>query len=408
MKPSVGDRLEIEIIKVVHGGYGLGRHNGFVIFVKGALPGEKVAVEIREVKKSHGYAHLLEVLSDSHYRKPHIWPEADHSRPTASRVGGADYGYIQRDYQLELKRLILEDSLVRFGKVGGHFAGSVSVSALPGDDSGLHWRTRTTLHVSSDGAVGPYAEGTHTVVPVTSLPLSTKESEALGVLSGDFAGHQSVRIVHPSRSEPRLIIDRQKPEPITEWGADIPFQLTDQSFWQVHKSAATILFDTVATAVKQLSANPEAIHWDLYGGVGLLARALLESFGADAKVVSVESEEEASRYAELNLEAFPNARAVASSTEQFLAHDDGSHAAGPLGVVVLDPPRSGAKEAVVRRISDRTPEAIVYVACDPVALGRDLGLFRERGYLPTNITSLDLFPHTHHFESIAVLRRELD
>ena len=408
MKPSVGDRLELEISKVVHGGFGLARHDGFVIFVKGVLPGETVTAELYQIKKSHGYAHLLEVNSESPYRKPHIWPEADHSRPVASRAGGADFGHIQRDYQLEIKRLVLEDSLMRFGKVEDRLAGSVSVGALPGDDSGLHWRTRTSLHVSSDGTVGPYAQASHTVVPVTSLPLSTRESEALGVLSGDFSGHQRVRVVHPSRSEPRLIIDQQKPEPITEWVADIPFQLTDQSFWQVHNSAATTLFDSVASAVSQLSVDPEATHWDLYGGVGLLARALLESLSKDATVISVESDEEASRFAALNLEGFPNSRAVASSTEQFLAHDDDAYDSGPLGVVVLDPPRSGAKEVVVKRICDRAPEAIVYVACDPVALGRDLGLFWERGYLPTQISGLDLFPHTHHFESIAVLQKETD
>ena len=403
MKPSVGDRLDLEISKVVHGGFGLARHDGFVIFVKGVLPGEIVTAELYQVKKSHGYAHLLEVNSESAYREPHIWPEADHSRPIASRVGGADYGHIQRDYQLELKRLVLEDSLVRFGKVAEHLAGSVSVGALPGDDSGLHWRTRTTLHVSSDGTVGPYAEATHTVVPVTSLPLSTRESEALGVLSGDFSGHRRIRIVHPSRSEPRLIIDQQKPEPITEWVGEIPFQLTDQSFWQVHRSAATTLFDSVASSVSQLSVDPKATHWDLYGGVGLLARALLESLSTDATVISVESDEEASRFAASNLDPFPSARAVASSTEEFLTHHDDSHDSGPLGVVVLDPPRSGAKEVVVQRICDRTPQAVVYVACDPVALGRDLGLFRERGYVPTNITGLDLFPHTHHFETVATL-----
>ena len=408
MKPSVGDRLEIEIIKVVHGGFGLARQDGFVIFVKGALPGEKVAAEVYEVKKSHGFAHLLEVSTESPYRKPHIWPEADYSRSIASRVGGADYGHIQRDYQLELKRLILEDSLVRFGKVGKQLAGSVSVSALPGDDAGLHWRTRTTLHVSSDGTVGPYAEASHTVVPVASLPLSTGESEALGVLSGDFSGHQRIRVVHPSRSEPRLIIDQQKPEPITEWVADIPFQLTDQSFWQVHHYAATALFDSVVSTVRQLSLDPKATHWDLYGGVGLLARALLDSLGPDARVVSVESDEEASRFAASNLEPFHNARAVASATEDFLTHHDDSHNSGPLGVVVLDPPRSGAKEVVVHRICERIPHAVVYVACDPVALGRDLGLFRERGYLPTQMSGLDFFPHTHHFETIAVLQKETD
>jgi tRNA/tmRNA/rRNA uracil-C5-methylase (TrmA/RlmC/RlmD family) len=407
VKPSVGDRLDLEISKVVHGGFGLARHDGFVIFVKGVLPGETVTAELYQVKKSHGYAHLMDVSSASPHRKAHVWPEADHSRPIHSRVGGADYGHIERDYQRELKRLILEDSLIRFGRVGEDLAGSVSVGALPADDSGLHWRTRTILHVSPDGTVGPYAEETHTVVPVTSLPLSTPESEALGVLSGDFSGHRRIRIVHPTRSEPRLIIDEQKAEPITEWVGEIPFHLSDQSFWQVHRSAATTLFDSVASAVTQIPVDPDATHWDLYGGVGLLARALLESLGKDATVVSVESDKEASRFAASNLAQFPRARAVASSTEEFLTHHDGSHDLGPLGVVVLDPPRSGAKEAVVQRIRERAPQAVVYVACDPVALGRDLGLFRERGYTPTEITGLDLFPHTHHFETIAVLHKEM-
>jgi tRNA/tmRNA/rRNA uracil-C5-methylase (TrmA/RlmC/RlmD family) len=406
VKPSVGDRLYLEISKVVHGGFGLARHDGFVIFVKGVLPGEWITAELYQVKRSHGYAHLLEVISESVYRKPHIWPEADHSRPIHARVGGADYGYIQRDYQLELKRLILEDSLVRFGKVDGSLAASVSVGALPGDDHGLHWRTRTTLHVSSDGTVGPYAEASHTVVPVTSLPLSTRESAAVGVLSGDFLGHQRIRVVHPSRSEPRLIIDRQKPEPITEWVGQIPFQLSDQSFWQVHKSAATILFDLVLSTLKQIYVNPEATHWDLYGGVGLFSRAVLESVGQDSRVVSVESDGEASRFAATNLESFPNARAVASSTEGFLAHDDDAHDVGPLGVVVLDPPRSGARDEVVHRVCERTPEAVIYVACDPVAMGRDLNSFRGRGYVPVEVAALDLFPNTHHFESVAVLRND--
>ena len=405
MKPSVGDRLELEISKVVHGGFGLARHEGFVIFVKGVLPGETVTAELHEVKKSHGYAHLLDVSAASPYRKSHIWPEADHARPIHSRVGGADYGHIQRDYQLELKRLILEDSLVRFGRVGEDLAGRVSVRALPGDDSGLHWRTRTTLHVSDDGTVGPYAEATHTVVPVTSLPLSTRESESLGVLSGDFAGHQRIRIVHPSRSEPRLIIDQQRPEPITEWVGEIPFQLSDQSFWQVHRSAANALFDSVATAVRGLSVNPEAIHWDLYGGVGLLARALIDSIGPNARVISVESDEQASLFAGTNLSEFSGATAVSSPTEEYLARPDSDFGPTPIGVVVLDPPRSGAKETVVHGICDRNPEAVVYVACDPVALGRDLGLFRERGYTPTHIEGLDLFPHTHHFETVVTLNK---
>ena len=408
MKPQRGDLLELEVSKVVHGGYGLARHDGFVLFVKGALPGEVISARVTEAKKSHGIADLLEVLSASDSRVPHIWPEADVSREPGQRAGGADYGHINLDYQRELKTEILRDSLERFGRLDPSLSISCEVGAIPGEESGQHWRTRVVLNVDDRGQAGPYAEGTHRVIPVESLPLATPAINELGAHRMEWSGHQKIRIVDNSQDPPRLVIDSQKPEPITQWVGDIPFRLTDQSFWQVHHSAATTLFDDVSRRIASLPLTTDLEHWDLYAGVGLFGRAIGEALGPAVKVTSVESDSESTEFAAANLTNAVGARAVSLSTEKFVAEaaSQNHESSLPVGVVVLDPPRSGAGKTVIDALGAIRPQAVIYVACDPVALGRDMGIFREHGYLPSDIVAFDLFPHTHHFETLVTFTPE--
>ncbi|MEK9578535.1 MAG: class I SAM-dependent RNA methyltransferase, partial [Aquiluna sp.] len=120
------------------------------------------------------------------------------------------------------------------------------------------------------------------------------------------------------------------------------------------------------------------------------------------RVTSVESDTESSRYAAKNLEDVAGVESVDAETLKFLRAV--SNDPLELGVVVLDPPRSGANKEIVELIAAKNPAGIVYVACDPVALSRDLAYFAERGYEPTEIKGLDLFPHTHHMEAVATLR----
>ena len=205
----------------------------------------------------------------------------------------------------------------------------------------------------------------------------------------------------PSDSDPRLILDDQTEETITEYAGGHAFQLSDQGFWQVHRLAADFLFSTVKNVAADSGADSLRRNWDLYGGVGLFAKALIDAFAPNAAVTTVESDENASAHARNNLSSHPNARAVSQDTLSFLREQAGGHS--DLGVVVIDPPRAGAKAEVVERLAGAKPQAIIYVACDPVALSRDLGLFAEKGYLPTTITGVDMFPHTHHMEAVAVI-----
>ena len=404
MKPYVGQTLELEIIKLVHGGWGLARHEGFVVFVKGVLPGEQIIAVIREVKKNHANAELVALEQASNARVSHVWPEAEWVRPAHQRAGGADYGHIDRPEQLTFKTDILRDSLERFGHVDPDIAALTSVAAVGGETDGLHWRTRVSLQVNDEGIAGPYAENSHTVVPVETLPLAVEEIEQLGAHRGSWSGHSRIRLIRPTDGSARLVIDRQRPDLIVETVGQHRFQLSDQGFWQVHSRAADTLFSQVKRLALDVEVQEGATHLDLYGGVGLFARALLDAYGENTAVVTVEADSDASHNAGINLSDAAGARAVASTAKAYLTRLHGQES--PIGTVVLDPPRSGAEKEVISELLRLSPKAIIYVACDPVALGRDISRFAEGGYQVAEVNGFDLFPHTHHMEAVALLTSE--
>ena len=176
---------QLEITTMAHGGSGIGRLDGRLVFTPGVIPGEVVEVEIVEdSKKSLWRAQPVRIISPSPHRIPQIWPEADLSRPWSLRAGGADYGHIELSHQRTLKTDILRDALQRFGGLSGDLVESLVVQGVPGDDErdGLAWRTRVSLHADGEGRLGPYAEKSHTVIPVTSLPLATENIQNCGVL----------------------------------------------------------------------------------------------------------------------------------------------------------------------------------------------------------------------------------
>lgn len=417
MALNTGDIVELEVTKVVHGGDGLTRHEGFVIFVRGGLPGERVLARVYSVKKSHAFADLIEVLVPSAHRVAHIWPEADVARAPEARAGGADYGHIDLDYQRVLKTDILREALTRYGGVSEDFVRSVHVEPVNGSADALRWRTRVTLNVDSTGLAGPYAERTNQVIAVDSLPLAASALEALGIHHGDWSGHSRIRLVQSSTGQPRVIIDTQKPQPLTEKVGDEVFHLSDHSFWQVHRGAAETLDALVSEALAAGLAgsggfspvDPMAQHFDLYSGVGLFAKAIGRAYGPDSRIIAVESDSGATDFTTKNLRHYLHSEVANSDVKRFLQSftPEGTvgteGTAGTVGTVVLDPPRTGAKAEVVGHIIALRPQQVIYVACDPVALGRDVRLFRDAGYELVSVKGVDLFPHTHHMEAVASL-----
>lgn len=401
--------LDLDITTMAHGGSGIGRIDGRVVFCPGVIPGETVEVELVETsKKSLWRAQPISVPKPSPHRIAHIWPEADISRPYPARAGGADYGHIALTHQRELKTAILRDALTRFGKLSDSVANRVSVAAVDGDHerNGLHWRTRVTLHALPTGQLGPYAEKSHTVIPVTSLPLASEPIVDSGVLAEAYEGVTSLRVLDTTGSGVRLIIDDQKPADIVERVGTTEFALSDHSFWQVHHQAPAVLTGAMGRAIQRDFFDPEAQNLDLYSGVGLLGHALASLAPGTTRLTAVESDDLAINYVSQNLRGVADVDPVAARVDQWLSHAVASRSAADTGAweratVILDPPRSGAKSDVIESLTQLGVAQIVYVACDPVALGRDTALLAEAGYEPVFFEAWDLFPHTHHMETIA-------
>jgi tRNA/tmRNA/rRNA uracil-C5-methylase (TrmA/RlmC/RlmD family) len=392
--------LELEIEKVAHGGIFVARHEGRVVFVSHTAPGEKVKAKVYEDKGgSFCRAETLEVLSPSKNRVSHIWKEADRLG-----AGGAEFGHLALDYQRSLKTDVLEESLSRMAGISQR----VQVLPVPGDETtnGLGYRTRVQLHVSAEGVAGPYQERTHNVVPVKSLPLAVTEINELGIHLKNWQDVKRIEIATASTGGIQWFIDKKLKgdKKLTERAVGRSFRISSGGFWQVHRGAAELL----ATEVIELSdgLDIEANNLDLYGGVGLFSGALATKYGKKLNITTVESSKVATSDASANLVDLAKHKAVAAPVEGFLRLQikQGLQLAG--ATVILDPPRAGAGKTVVDQLVFLEPKKILYVACDPVSLARDLKAFMGSGYRLEQIRSYDLFPHTHHFETIASLVKE--
>ena len=174
------------------------------------------------------------------------------------------------------------------------------------------------------------------------------------------------------------------------------FVVAPDGFWQSHVEAPRVLVETV---LGMLRPEPGERVLDLYAGVGLFAAFLADAVGEAGRVVAVEGSHIACQDARTNLP--PGVRVEHGPVERVLAsaYDE------PFDLVVLDPPREGARRPVVEQIVDRAPRAVAYVACDPAALARDLATFAELGYALRDLRAFDLFPMTHHVECVALLTK---
>ncbi|GAA1984699.1 class I SAM-dependent RNA methyltransferase [Microbacterium pumilum] len=437
---AAGGLLDLDITGVAHGGVFIGRHEGRVVFVPDAIPGERVRVRVTDAagddsdRKRFWRGEALEILDASPYRRRHVWRQADIDVPPEDRPGGADFGHIDLDHQRALKLEVLTDALHRIGGLDVH-AGISGPSAPLAEDlehamaeetpDGTRWRTRVSLHVDADGRVGPFAARSHRVIPVADLPLATDEVQrvALGLTSGKPG---RIDVVQPSDGRVRVIPrpesnrrrsarpDERAREVVLERVGDRDFRVDAGGFWQVHRLAAHALTDLVTARLRDGSGGwavePDAWHLDLYGGVGLFAATLGDLGGPLTRVTSVESDPRATDHAKENLAEWVGARAETARVDRWLARTVVEASAGARerlsrGIVVLDPPRSGAGRQVVESVAALDPARVVYVACDPVALARDLAIFRTAGYETGQVDALDLFPNSHHVEAVAVLTR---
>lgn len=381
--PNLLDRvLELDVGPVAHGGHCVARLDGRVVFVRHALPGERVRAVVTEDR--HGgfcRADAVRVLRASPDRVPApcVWARA-------GGCGGCDFQHASLPAQRSLKAEVLAEQLRRLGGVER----PVEVEELPG--GALGWRRRVRLAVGADGRAGLRAHRSHEVIPIADCSLAP-----VGLLPPVLDRHW------PPGDEVAVELDADgvahagpDPGPVVQRAAGREWRLLPGAFWQVHPELA----DTLCAVVGEWSALPAGGRaWDLYGGAGVLASVLADRAGPTGAVLVVESDRAAVRSGRDALADLPCVHWRLGRVERMLP---ALLAAGRPDVVVADPPRKGLGRSVVEAIVSARPDRLVYVACDPAALGRDVGLLAARGYRLADLRAFDAFPMTHHFESVAL------
>ncbi|NYI85764.1 TRAM domain-containing protein [Saccharopolyspora hordei] len=399
-----GRRLEVEVGPVAHGGHCVARHEGRVVFVRHALPGEVVVAEVTE-DAGGGFcrADAVEVRTPAAGRVSPPCPLADMARGR-DRCGGCDWQHASAETQRELKAAVVAEQLQRIAGIDW----PVRVRELPGGL--LRWRTRARLAVDRRGRAGFRAHRSHRVIPVADCPITAADAMA-EVTDRRWRPGAELTVVEDARGEVHVTAVDHKPQrrrgrPVAravrggavarESAGGRAFDVSVQGFWQVHAAAPDVFSETVA----RMAAVPAGgVAWDLYGGVGLFAAVLAEQAGPSGSVLLVESSARAVEDAVANLRDLPQVSFRAGTVERVTEDED-----LPVpDVVVLDPPRKGAGRAVVEAVTSRRPSRVVHVACDPAALARDVGLYAERGYRLRELEAFDAFPMTHHVECIALL-----
>lgn len=365
----MGERYEALVGPVAHGGHCVVRVPAGdpddetatrVVFTRHTLPGEVVVVQITEGTDGDRFwrGDAVEVLEPSRDR---VTPPCSFSGP--DRCGGCDFQHVSLPAQRDLKLDVVREQMVRLARMSPEdplLAGLV-VEPVPGDVDGLRWRTRGRFVDLGDGRRG------------------MRKFRSTDVIEVDDCLIESL-------------------EPASHTVHGVAFQVAPGGFWQVHPGAPEVLVDTV---LEMLDPRAGEAVLDLYAGVGLFGRFLAERVGAEARLVAVEGNSTAAGLAKRNLSGLAKVRVSAGDVAGVLGREYDE----PFDLVVLDPPREGARRAVVDQVVDRAPRAVAYVACDPAALARDVALFAERGYRLTALRAFDLFPMTHHVECVALLER---
>jgi tRNA/tmRNA/rRNA uracil-C5-methylase (TrmA/RlmC/RlmD family) len=372
-RSRVGERFVGVVGGVAHGGHCVVRlpePESRVVFTRHALPGETVVVEITQGADGDRFwrGDAVEVLTASPDRVSAPCPVAG-----PGGCGGCDFQHASLPAQRALKTDVVREQLVRLGRLDptDPLVAGLAVEQVPSrpddPDDGLRWRTRVRYAATPDGRRGMRVHRSHSVVAV---------DECL--------------IARPDANEPTPGVLTEVVE--TDRGTR-SYDVSADGFWQVHPGAPRVLVETV---MDLLAPQPGERALDLYAGVGLFAGFLADAVGPDL-VVAVEGDRTACRHARANLGRA--VRVVAGPVDRVLAAQPGLTG----DVVVLDPPRDGARRPVVEQVAARAPRAVAYVACDPAALARDLATFSEHGYRLTALRAFDLFPMTHHVECVALL-----
>jgi 23S rRNA (uracil1939-C5)-methyltransferase len=451
-RPRRGDLVEVRIESVAHGGAGVGRLERYVVFVEGAYPGELVQAEVHRAKRDYAHARTVEVLEPSADRVPQ---RCDHE---GEQCPGSVWQELRYERQLELKQALVDDALRRLGRLDGFQLEPIVAAADP-------WRYRNKMEysfgTSPDGtlALGFHPRGRWDVVTnardclltsersnairnavrdwcaATELSALDRRTRAgflrnLVVREGRRTGELQVRLVTAQgqfahddfcsavrAADPEAAVMWTRTDALAEIShggetdvlaapaelheelCGLRFRISPDAFFQTNTETAELLYGE-ARDYADLSGGERV--YDLYCGSGTLSLVLslraAEVWGLDVTRESI-------------ADAITNARLNEIDNVHFFAGDV-REALRPLAeratrpdVVVVDPPRSGLSQKVVRRVLETSARRIVYVSCNPTTLAPNARQMVDAGYRLVKVRPVDMFPHTPHIEAVAVLER---
>ncbi|WP_046494397.1 class I SAM-dependent RNA methyltransferase [Streptomyces odonnellii] len=426
----VGEEYEVEVGPVAHGGHCVARtEEGRVLFVRHALPGERVRARVTEGGPDSRYlrADAVEILDAS---KDRVEAPCPYAGP--GRCGGCDWQHAKPGAQRRLKGEVIAEQLRRIAGLTPEEAGwDGTVVPAPGDKLPTGevpaWRSRVQYAVDEQGRAGLRRHRSHEVEPVEHCLIATEGVSELGVERREWPGIATVEAIAASGSGDRQVIltpreggrlplvELDRPVSVLRveerdggvhrvHGRDFVRERADGrtyrvgmgGFWQVHPQAPQLLVEAV---MQGLMPRKGETALDLYCGVGLFAGAIAERVGETGAVLGIESGKRAVEDARHNLQDFPRVRIEQGKVDQVLPRTRITEA----DLIVLDPPRAGAGKQTVTQLARLGARRIAHVACDPAALARDLAYFRDSAYRPRTLRAFDLFPMTHHVECVAIL-----
>lgn len=396
-----------------NGGSCVARHDGRVVFVRYALPGETVRVKVLDERGSYWHAEVVEVIDPS--------PDRVASLCRIAGVDGAgccDLAFAEPGAARRLKGAVVANQLAR---LGGYTWGDEQSDEPPaaepvGVGDVLGWRTRVRLDTTGEGRAGFHRY--HSAELVTDLDCAQLPAELTDglaemrwtpgahvhavldsdgrrhiVQSGPKTGRRDGRAAGP-KSQTRVIEGEY--EAVQRVG-DRQWMLPVTAFWQAHRDAAALYSGLVAD---RSGLQPGMTAWDLYGGAGVFAAALAEQVGPDGRVLTVDTSRGASRAARSALADLPWVSVVTDSVRRALSAQSGHP-----DVVVLDPPRTGAGREVIDALAATEAPRVIHIGCEAASFARDVGLYLRHGYAVEELRVFDSFPLTHHVECVAVLTR---
>ena len=383
----MGESIRVEIERILPGGVGLAHAGGKTVLVSLAAPGDELRVQVEREQGNVLFASVVEVLAPSPVR---IEPPC----PYFGRCGGCDFQQLTYEAQLAAKADIIADCLQRITRMD--HVPHITVHPSPNN---WRYRVRATWQIDQDKReIGYYERGSRRVCDVAECAVLLPElQETLArVRSTDWlefppelkhldvvTGEDDVSLAPPFG-------EFETNELSLRVGSEV-YQYNAQAFFQINPALLPQLMEFA------LSDAGGETALDLYCGVGLFTLPLARRF---ARVVGVEGNSVATRFARRNLQqaGLTNARVVTASVAEWMRSKSGE-----VDFVLLDPPRAGAESAVIKGMLELHPQRISYVSCDPATLARDLKKLIAGGYAIESVAGFDLFPQTHHVETVVLL-----